>query len=44
MTHTDRPTHVYTPPAIAARQTVAGLLEVDAVTSDPGLPSAHFGK
>jgi hypothetical protein len=45
MAHTDRPAHGYTPPAIAARHTIAGLLEVDTATSDPGaIISAHFEK
>lgn len=46
MAHIDRPAHSYTPPAIAARHTVAGLLEP--ATSDPlpdgGPVSAHFEK
>lgn len=45
MAHTDRPAAVYTPPAIAARHTVAGLLAPDGVKSDPGVViSAHFEK
>jgi hypothetical protein len=44
MAHTDRPAHGYTPPAIAARHTVAGLLRFDSASSDLPPPSAHFEK
>jgi hypothetical protein len=44
MAHTDHPATGYTPPAIAARHTVAGLLMPDGATSDPAEESAYFEK